>query len=229
MNTSEFDNDNPAPQGFTENSGTAFLPDIDHLTKLANELFSALPCDGSRPGIAASLVTRGLTSSLAGLDKAGVTGITPQGFGLLRGAELRQLFAPRQPSFESVPDTLDTGSVFGNLSSAGFASPLSGLDKSVLAVFFRMTLDCLKRLNCKKCWFQAHLPGAIFSEVLNPVQFLPFRLRGRQTNCLLNHWQKAAKQRKRVFYLRVLRQNCRIFSLQVLRLPRVFDLWDGGT
>ena len=139
MNTSEFDQSNLAQQGFTGNSGIASLPDVDQLTKLANELFTALPCDGSRLGIAASAVPGGYTSSLAGFDKSGVTGITSQGLGLPGEAELRQLFAPRQPSFESVPDSLDTGPVYGNPSSAtahGLTSSLAGLDKNVLAGVF---------------------------------------------------------------------------------------------
>ena len=117
MNTSNSD--------FAQN---ASLPDIEQLTKLANELFTALPCDGSRIGIASSAVPSGLTSSLAGADKSEI----PQGFDLPGEAELQKLFAPRQPSFDSVPDSLDTGSVFGNPSSTT-TSPLAGLDKSVLA------------------------------------------------------------------------------------------------
>jgi len=139
MNTSEFEQSSLAQQGFSGNSGIASLPDVDQLTKLANELFSALPCDGSRLGITSSAVPDGFTSSLAGLDKAGVTGIAPQGFGLPGEAALRQLFAPRKPSFESVPDSLDTGPVFGNPHSAtahGLTSPLAGLDKAVLAGIF---------------------------------------------------------------------------------------------
>ena len=99
MITSEFDKSNLAQQGFTENFGTASLPDEDHLTKLANQLFSELPCDGSRLGIDAFAAPGGLSSSLAGLDKSGITGFEPRGFGLPGEAELRQLFAPRQPSF----------------------------------------------------------------------------------------------------------------------------------
>ncbi len=136
MNTSEFDQYNPSQHDFTENSGIASLPDIDHLTKLANELFTALPCDGSRLGIAAAVVPGGLSSPLAGLDKAGVTASAPQASGVPGEAELRQLFAPRQPSFESVPDSIDTGPVFANTTSAGtpdFTSPLAGLDQAVLA------------------------------------------------------------------------------------------------
>jgi len=48
MNTSEFDQANLTQHGFTGNLGTASLPDEGYLTQLANELFSALPCDGSR-------------------------------------------------------------------------------------------------------------------------------------------------------------------------------------
>ncbi|MGZ5055759.1 MAG: family 2A encapsulin nanocompartment cargo protein cysteine desulfurase [Methylobacter sp.] len=100
----------------------ASLPDIAQLTKLANELFTALPCDGSRVGLAASAAQGGVAS------KSGI----PQGFGLPDEAELQKLLAPRQSSVASVPDSLDTGSVFGNPSSAA-TSPLAGLDESVLA------------------------------------------------------------------------------------------------
>jgi cysteine desulfurase/selenocysteine lyase len=117
MNTSNSD--------FAQNGS---LPDIEQLTKLANELFTALPCDGSRIGLAASAVPSGLTSSLPGADKSSI----PQGFDLPDEAALQKLLAPRQPSFDSVPDSLDTGSVFGNSSSTA-TSPLAGLDKSVLA------------------------------------------------------------------------------------------------
>ena len=168
MNTSEFDQSNQAQQGFTGNSGTASLPDVDHLTKLANELFSALPCDGSRLGIAASAVPGGLTSPLAGFDKAGVTGISSQGFGLPGEAELRQLFAPRKPSFESVPDSLDTGPVFGNPPSAqhGLTSPLAGLDQAVLAGIFAHDFGLpgeaeLQKLLVSRTPSGSHIPGSI--------------------------------------------------------------------
>jgi cysteine desulfurase/selenocysteine lyase len=62
---------------------------------------------------------------MAGTDKLEIS----QGFGLPGEAELQKFFAQSQPSFESVPDSLDTGSVFGNPATA---SPLEGLDKSVL-------------------------------------------------------------------------------------------------
>jgi cysteine desulfurase/selenocysteine lyase len=100
----------------------ASLPDIAQLTKLANELFTALPCDGSRIGLAASAVQGGVASK----------SVIPQGFGLPDEAELQKLLTPRQPSLASVPDSLDTGSVLGNPSSPA-ASPLAGLDESVLA------------------------------------------------------------------------------------------------
>ena len=137
MNTSEFEQANLTQQGFTGNLGTASLPDEGHLTQLANALFSALPCDGSRLGLDASAVPGGLSSTLAGFGQSGVTGITPQGFGPPGVVELQQVFAPRKPSFESVPDSLDTGPVLGNPSSApGLTSPLAGLDKAALAGIF---------------------------------------------------------------------------------------------
>ncbi|MDD5321253.1 MAG: family 2A encapsulin nanocompartment cargo protein cysteine desulfurase [Methylococcales bacterium] len=137
MNTSEFDKSSHAQHRFTENSGIESLPDLDDLTKLANELFSALPGDGSRLGTASSAVPGGYSSPLAGLDKSGVAGITPQGFGVPGESQLRQLFAPRSKlSFESVADSLDTGSVFGSPPSTtalDLTSPLPGLDQAVLA------------------------------------------------------------------------------------------------
>jgi cysteine desulfurase/selenocysteine lyase len=139
MNTSEFDQANLTQHGFTGNLGAASLPDEGYLTQLANELFSALPCDGSRLGLDASAVPGGLSSYLAGFGQSGISGVAPQGFGQPGEAELRQVFAPRKPSFESVPDTLDTGPAYGNSPSAaatGFPSSLAGIDQSVLAGIF---------------------------------------------------------------------------------------------
>jgi len=166
MNTSEFESNLSQP-AFTENSAIPSLPDVDQLTKLANELFSALPCDGSRLGIAASAVPGGLTSPLAGIDKAGASGIAPQGLGLPGEAELRQAFAPRQPSFERVPHHLDTGPVLGNSSSAatgGLTSPLAGLDKAVLAGIFRHDFGLpgeaeLQKLLVSRTPSGNHMPG----------------------------------------------------------------------
>jgi len=165
MNTSEFDQTNLAQHGFTENSGTSSLPDVEHLTKLANELFSALPCDGSRLGIASSAVPGGYTSSLPGFDKAGLTGISSQGLGLPGDAELRQLFVPRQPSFESVPDSLDTGPVSGNPPN-GLTSPLAGLDKAVLAGIFAHDFGLpgeaeLQKLLVSRTPSGSHIPGGV--------------------------------------------------------------------
>ena len=96
---------NHAQPGFAENLELAnSLPDIDQLTKLANELFTTLPCDGSRLGLAATAVQGRPSLSLAGLDNVGITGITPQGLGLPGEAALRQLFAHQKPAFNSVPD-----------------------------------------------------------------------------------------------------------------------------
>jgi cysteine desulfurase / selenocysteine lyase len=167
MNTSEFDQSSLAQTGFTENSGNASLPDVDQLTKLANELFSALPCDGSRFGIAASAVPGGLASPLAGFDNSGITGITSQGFGLPGEAELRQLFAPRKPSFESVPDHLDTGPVLSNPSltpAYGLTPSLASLDRAILAGIFPHSFGLpgeaeLQKLLVSRTPSGSHIPG----------------------------------------------------------------------
>jgi cysteine desulfurase/selenocysteine lyase len=134
MNTSNSD--------FAQN---ASLPDIEQLTKLANELFTALPCDGSRIGLAASAV--------------------PQGFDLPGEADLQKLLAPRQPSFDSVPDSLDTGSVFGNPSSTA-TSPLAGLDKSVLEGILPNDFGLpdeaqLQQLLVSRVPSGSHIPGTV--------------------------------------------------------------------
>ncbi|MFU8789734.1 MAG: family 2A encapsulin nanocompartment cargo protein cysteine desulfurase [Methylobacter sp.] len=103
------------------------LPDIEHLTKLVNELFTALPCDGSRIGLAG-----GIKSALPGADQARIPqGLGVQGLGVPGEADLQKLFAPREPTLASVPNSLDTGSVFAKPSLSA-TSPLAGLDKSVL-------------------------------------------------------------------------------------------------
>ncbi|MEE7626689.1 family 2A encapsulin nanocompartment cargo protein cysteine desulfurase [Methylobacter sp. Wu8] len=142
-------------------SQNATLPDVEQLTKLANELFTALPCDGSRIAAASSAVPGGFTSPLAGAAGSGI----PQGFGLPGEAELQKLFAPRQPSLASVPDSLDTGSVFGNPSAAA-TSPLAGLDKSVLAGVLPHNFGLpdeaqLQQLLVSRVPSGSHIPGSI--------------------------------------------------------------------
>lgn len=142
-------------------SQNATLPDVEQLTKFANELFTALPCDGSRIAAASSAVPGGFTSPLAGAAGSGI----PQGFGLTGEAELQKLFAPRQPSLASVPDSLDTGSVFGNPSSAA-ASPLAGLDKSVLEGILPHNFGLpdeaqLQQLLVSRVPSGSHIPGSI--------------------------------------------------------------------
>ena len=179
MNTSEFEQANPAQPGLTENLGAASLPDIGQLTKLANELFLALPCDGSGLGIASSHVPSGLASPVAGLDKVGVTGITPQGLGLPGEAEVRQFFASQKPSFGSVPNSIDTGPVYGNPPSSatahGLPSSLAGLDKAVLAGIFQHDFGLpgeaeLQQLLVTRPPSGSNLPGSVDTR---PVPAIP--------------------------------------------------------
>ena len=125
MNTSNFEPSSTAPQSFTQDTS---LPDIEQLTKLANELFTALPCDGSRLGLVASAVPSEVISPLAGVNKSSAPGV--QDFSLPGDAELKSFFSQqRQPSLNQVPHSLDTGPV---LNSPTTASSLSSFDKSVL-------------------------------------------------------------------------------------------------
>ena len=126
MNTSNFEPSNTAQQGFNQSTG---LPDIEQLTRLANELFTALPCDGSRLGLVSSAMPGGLASPLAGVQQSG---IPDQGLGLPGDAALQKFFAKPEPSFNEVPNHLDTGSVFDKPSPSTSLN-LSVFDKSVLA------------------------------------------------------------------------------------------------
>ncbi len=164
MNTSNVESANQAPQGFTENPGhAASLPDVAYLTKLANELFTALPCDGSRIGLAASAVPSGLASSLPGVDKLDI----PQGFAQPGEAELQKLFSLGQPSLKSVPDSLDRGPVFGNPSSTA-TSPLAGLDESVLAGIFPQDLGLPGEAELQKLSVTRPTSVSAFPESIDP-------------------------------------------------------------
>ncbi|NOT13483.1 MAG: cysteine desulfurase [Methylococcaceae bacterium] len=139
MNTNEFEPFDQSQRGLSDNLGLANgLPDIDQLTQLANQLFAALPCDGSRLGLAASAVPGGLHASSAALDKLGLSTTSLQGLGLPGELELRQLFAQRQPLYASVPDKLDPSAVPGQpqTNGNGLTAPLAGLDSKVLAGIF---------------------------------------------------------------------------------------------
>ena len=122
MNTSKVEPTHLAQQDFTENAG---LPDIEQLTKLANELFTALPCDGSRLGQASSLIAGGSASPLA-------SAASQQDFALDGDAVLQKFFAKSASPYQQVPDSLDTSPVFAN-NSANTSAGLASLDKSVLA------------------------------------------------------------------------------------------------
>jgi len=122
MNTSKVEPTQFAQQGFTQDSG---LPDIAQLTKLANELFTALPCDGSRVGQVSGLIPSALTSPLASAESA-------QNCALPGDTELQKFFAKSKSPYQQVPDSLDTGSVFGK-TSPNTTTSLAGFDKSILA------------------------------------------------------------------------------------------------
>ena len=141
----------------------ASLPDIAQLTKLANELFTALPCDGSRVGLAASAVQGGLTSSLPGADKSGI----PQGFGLPGEAELQKLLAPRQPSF-GVFLTVLIRVRFSAIRLRRQHRRWRAWTNPCWRVFCRTTSGCLMKSNCNSCWFRAFLQAATFPELLRP-------------------------------------------------------------
>ncbi len=87
------------------------LPDVSQLEKLANELFLALPCDGTGTGVgllssaASKAASNVFNEQLSGIDKALIPGTSPNHFGVPGEAELQKLFAPRSASVGSFPSS----------------------------------------------------------------------------------------------------------------------------
>ncbi len=131
MTTSNFEPPKSVPKNFPQ---TGDLPDIAQLTKMANELFTALPCDGSRLGLAKSAlpneVQSTVTSSLPGFNQASLPNVGQQAFELPGDAELKRYFAKPQGSYQGVPDSIDSSPVFGSPSTE---HSLANFDKSTLS------------------------------------------------------------------------------------------------
>ncbi|MCX7099668.1 MAG: family 2A encapsulin nanocompartment cargo protein cysteine desulfurase [Methylococcales bacterium] len=137
MITSEFDNTQANPQDFIDPANVDGLPDIAQLTQLANSLFTALPCDGSRLGALAGAVPEQVSSPLPGLHQAGFIGLSPQNPAEPDPAAIKQFFSSRtSSSYGSVPNHLDTSPVYGGQQ----ARPSPSLDTSGLAANFPQDL-----------------------------------------------------------------------------------------
>jgi len=167
MTTSEFDKSNLSRQGFTENSGhIPSLPDIGYLTKLGNELFSALPGEGSRISTASSAVPGEVISSLAGLHKEGVEGIPAQGLGL------PEAVASRQSSYDSIPEALGTGQVFEDLPSStadGLTSFALGPDQAELEGVFPHDFGLPGKAELQKLFALRPASGSIIPGGVDPA------------------------------------------------------------
>ena len=112
------------------------LPDITQLTKLANELFTALPCDGSRLGLAKAAlpneIPNTVTSPLPGFNQTSLpNNFGQQVFDLPGEAELNKFFAKPQSSYTDVPHSIDTSPVLGGAPSTEHS--LANFDKSALS------------------------------------------------------------------------------------------------
>jgi len=83
------------------------LPDVSQLEKLANELFSALPCDGTGTGVGllSSAASNVFNEQVSVVDKSLIPGTSPNHYGLPGEAELQKLFAPRSASAGSYPSS----------------------------------------------------------------------------------------------------------------------------
>ena len=112
------------------------LPDIGQLTKMANELFTALPCDGSRLGLAKAALPNEIPSTvsspLPGFNQSSLpTQLGQQSFDLPGDVELQKFFAKPENSYKDVPHALDTSPVLGGAPSTEHS--LANFDKSTLS------------------------------------------------------------------------------------------------
>ena len=133
MTTSNFEPPTSVPQSFSQESG---LPDIGQLTKMANELFTALPCDGSRLGLAKAALPNEIPSTvsspLPGFNQSSLpTQLGQQSFDLPGDVELQKFFAKPENSYKDVPHALDTSPVLGGAPSTEHS--LANFDKSTLS------------------------------------------------------------------------------------------------
>ena len=133
MTTSNFEPPTSVPQSFSQESG---LPDIGQLTKMANELFTALPCDGSRLGLAKGALPNEIPSTvsspLPGFNQSSLpTQLGQQSFDLPGDVELQKFFAKPENSYKDVPHALDTSPVLGGAPSTEHS--LANFDKSTLS------------------------------------------------------------------------------------------------
>jgi cysteine desulfurase/selenocysteine lyase len=108
MTTSNFE-----PDKYTDTVDLAnALPDVTLMVKLANEMFSALPCDGTGSGfgLLSNAAFNAGYEQVSSIDKAYLPGTSPNHYGLPGEAELQKLFAPRSTSAGSFPSAKLAGS-----------------------------------------------------------------------------------------------------------------------
>jgi len=135
MTTSDF-NGITAPTDFTGNLDIpASLPDVAQLEKIANELFSALPCDGSGSGLGllSSAAANVFNAQLSSIDKDFVPNPSPSHYGLPGEAELQKLLSPRSASVGSFPSSKLAGSHPDEAAQQSLSSLSSGISKNPLA------------------------------------------------------------------------------------------------
>ncbi|NOU13527.1 MAG: hypothetical protein HOO92_06090, partial [Methylococcaceae bacterium] len=107
MTTSNFER-LPGSENFAETIDVPnALPDVSQLEKLANEIFSALPCDGTGTGVGllSSAASNLFNEQASVIDKSLIPGTSPNHYGLPGEAELQKLFAPRSASAGSYPSS----------------------------------------------------------------------------------------------------------------------------
>jgi cysteine desulfurase/selenocysteine lyase len=118
------------------NGSDVGLPDIEHLTRLANEFFSAKPCDGSRIGIAADLA-QSVASSYADAESVLKTpqipdvGIENMSLGIAKATpqiDDSYLTTLAKTNFNLTPETEELKKLFANFSPSNI--PVTNIVKA---------------------------------------------------------------------------------------------------
>jgi len=146
------------------------LPDVSQLEKLANELFSALPCDGTGTGVGllSSAASNVFNEQLSSIDKTLIPGTSPNHFGVPGEAELQKLFAPRSASVGSFPSSKLATSHPDDALSALHA-PQQPVDKSLFTGINTQGFDLPGEAELKKLLAEKSISPAAKGHAVVPT------------------------------------------------------------
>jgi cysteine desulfurase/selenocysteine lyase len=165
MTTSNFE-----PDKYTDTVDLAnALPDVTLLEKLANEMFSALPCDGTGNGfgLLSNAAFNVGNEQVSSIDKAFLPGTSANHYGLPGEAELQKLFAPRSASVGSFPSAKLAGSHPDEALSA-LSPPQPATDKSLFTGINTQGFDLPGEAELKKLLAQRSVAPTTKGHAISP-------------------------------------------------------------